>query len=251
MGQIVGVVMCRVDGLADVARNTRILRLRPETGGPFSFRAGQYAQVGFEGTEPRYYSMANCPDDDAFEFHVRDTGADCVGTFVLQQLQHGTRAQVSGPHGDAWLREEHMGPILAIAGGSGLAPVKSIVETALRRGMTQDIYLYAGARDEADVYLDEHFAALAQQHPKLHYVSVLSDPGPAADARRRVGMVSDAVAKDFFSLRNFKAHIAGPLPMVVATIAVLRALNMVDSNIHADAFSAAEIAAKKGRGSPG
>lgn len=251
VGQIVTVVMCRVDGLADVARNTRILRLRPESGRPFFFFAGQYAQVAFEGLEPRYYSMANCPGDEVFEFHIRDNGTDSVGTFVLRQLQPGAQVQVTGPLGDAWLREEHAGPLLAITGGSGLAPGKSIVDTALRRNPAQELYLYAGARNEADVYLEEHFLGLAQRHPRFRFVTVLSDPGPAVNSRRRIGMVSDAVAHDFPDLRDFKAHIAGPLPMVVATIAVLRNLNMPDGNIHADAFAAAEKAAKANKGLPG
>ncbi len=245
MGQNVAEVMCRVDDLAEIARNTRLVRLRPETGKPFSFRAGQYAKVGFEGVEPRYFSMASCPEDAAFEFHIRGNGTDPVGDFVLHELQRGTRAGVSGPFGEAWLREDHRGPILAVAGGSGLAPIKSIVETALRRGMTQDIYLYAGARDEADVYLEEHFIELVRQYPRLHYISVLSNPGSAVKAGRRLGLVSDAVAQDFRSLGEFKAHVAGPLPMVISTIAVLRALDMRDANIHADAFEAAELAVKK------
>src|SRR5688572_4069132 len=112
--------MCRVDDLVDLARNTRLVRLRPVSGAPFAFRAGQYVQVGFDGLEPRFYSLANCPDDDGLEFHIRDSGADRVGDFVLRRLQRGAPVRITGPFGEAWLREDHSGPILAVAGGSGL-----------------------------------------------------------------------------------------------------------------------------------
>ena len=227
------------------------MRLRPETGDVFSFRAGQYARVDFDGQQPRFYSLANCPDDDCFEFHVRDSGADRVGDFILHRLQRGASARVTGPFGEAWLREHHAGPILAVAGGSGLAPIKSVIETALRRGMPQDIYLYAGARDEADVYLDEHFIDLTRRHPRLRYVTVLSAPGPQVATGRRVGLVSDAVADDFEDLSGFKAYIAGPLPMVTATVAVLRARGIEDADIHADAFGATATAPAEKKGTAG
>ena len=228
-------VMCRVVDLVDVARNTRVVRLRPEAGKTFVFRAGQYAQVRFEGREPRFYSLANCPEDGGLEFHIRDNGADLVGSFVLRELENGARVEVRGPYGEAWLREDHAGPLLAVAGGSGLAPMQSIVETALRRDVSRDIHLYVGARDEADVYLDDHFIELTRRYPRLRYVLVLS----AAEGRtlRRCGFVSQAVADDFPDLAGFKAHIAGPLPMVEATVAVLRAKGMTDADIHADALT--------------
>ena len=159
------------------------------------------------------------------------------------------RGEPGQPLTDLPTTRNFVGPILAVAGGSGLAPIKSIVETALRRGMTQDIHLYAGARDEADVYLDRHFIDLAQRYPSLRYVTVLSAPEPGAATTRRVGLVSDAVGEDFRNLQGFKAHVAGPLPMVAATVAVLRALGMRDSDIHADALGASDAAATgiKGR----
>jgi len=108
--------------------------------------------------------------------------------------------------------DAHTGPILAIAGGSGLAPIKSIVETALDNGHRQPIHLYVGVRDERDLYLEAHFAALAARHRNLRFVPVLSQPH--ASARRRTGFVHEAVLTDIGDVDGAKAYIAGPPVMV-------------------------------------
>ncbi len=85
------------------------------------------------------------------------------------------------------LRQRHSGPILCIAGRSGLAPVKSIVETALDHGMKQPIHVYFGVPAERDLYLIEHFLALAERHPNLTFAPVLSE---AKSAQYRSGFVA-------------------------------------------------------------
>ena len=104
------------------------------------------------------------------------------------------RCQVRGPGGTAYLRVKHTGPILAIAGGSGLAPIKSIVETALYERLTQPIHMYFGVRDERDLYLEHHFQTLAFQYPNFRFTPVLSEP-QGSTQRRRSGFVTDAVAR--------------------------------------------------------
>ena len=115
-----------------------------------AFSAGQFAKVAFAPGLARDYSMANVPDTAELEFHVRRIPGGLASSHVWEHLREGDRVRVEGPFGDCWLREEHAGPIVCVAGGSGLAPVKSIVETALRRGMTNPIHLYFGVRAERE-----------------------------------------------------------------------------------------------------
>ena len=70
-----------------------------------------------------------------------------------------TSVRVEGPFGASYLRETHRGPIIAVAGGSGMAPIKSIVERALQKALPQHIYFYFGVRTERDLYLHDHFAS--------------------------------------------------------------------------------------------
>ena len=234
---------CRVAELKQTTHDIRILRLAIETGGPYTFSAGQYAAVAFAGQPPRDYSMANRPDEPLLEFHVRAMEGGKVSHFVNRDLKIGDRVTLEGPMGLAFWREGHTGPIVAVAGGSGLAPIKSIVEAALARGAAQPIHFYFGVREERDVYGEAAFQALARLHSNLRVTVVLSDAkGPT---RRRTGFLGDAIAKDFQTLDGCKVYLAGPPIMVETTAKVVERLGARKEDIHADPFySAHELVAK-------
>jgi CDP-4-dehydro-6-deoxyglucose reductase/ferredoxin-NAD(P)+ reductase (naphthalene dioxygenase ferredoxin-specific) len=229
---LVRTLSCRVLALARPARGITVVRLEVLSGGPFAFSAGQYARVAFPDQPPRDYSLANRPDEPVLEFHIRDNARAGAGAAPFDRLARGDRATVEGPFGEGWLRQAHAGPILAVAGGSGIAPVKAIVETALAKGMRQDIRLYHGVCTEADLYLEGHFQALARAHSNFRFTPVLSHPEGGTD--RRTGLVSDAVAEDFARLSAWTAYLAGPPAMVAATVGVLTARGMDRADIHSD-----------------
>ena len=225
---------CRVAELVDATHDIKIVRLEVGEGGPFGFSAGQYARLVFHGLPPRDFSMASRPGESPLEFHIRLTPGGAVSAYVATELRAGDEVRVEGPYGLAHLRESHRGPILALAGGSGLAPVKSIVETALANGMPQGIKLYFGVRDERDLYLENHFTGLAARHPNLGFVPVLSQP--SRPTRRRTGLLCDAIAEDFGDVDGCKAYLAGPPVMVESAVAVLRQRGIRDQDCHADPF---------------
>jgi naphthalene 1,2-dioxygenase ferredoxin reductase component len=236
-------LLCRVAGIDKLTHDIRRVLLAVERGGPFVFSAGQFASLGFGALPPRDYSMANRPGERLLEFHIRRMGAGSVSEHVASRLRPGDPVRLTGPLGTAYLRERHSGPILAIAGGSGLAPIKSIVETALSRPPARPIRLYFGARDGRDLYLVEHFAALASRHADFRFVPVLSEP--RGRTAYRTGLVQEAAAEALAALPGAKAYLAGPPAMVEAASALLRAGGLAQSHIHADAFySAAEMAAR-------
>jgi naphthalene 1,2-dioxygenase ferredoxin reductase component len=225
---------CRVVGLDALTHDIMGVRLAIESGGPFTFSAGQYASLRFGNLPARDYSMANRPDNSMLEFHIRRMGSGSVSAHVSERLRLGDAVTVQGPFGTSYLRDKHTGPIIAIAGGSGLAPIKSIIDTALDQGLRQPMRLYFGARDERDIYLEDHFRALAAQHPNFRFIPVLSSPSGAT--ARRVGLVHEAAAADLADLDGAKAYLAGPPPMVEAATALLRERGVQRSDIHADAF---------------
>ena len=234
------VLACKVVGLDDATHDIKRVRLAIESGGPFDFSAGQFASVTFEGCPPRDYSMANVPGDPVLEFHVRRTQGGATSAHVAERLTLGDGVRVEGPFGASYLREGHRGPIIAVAGGSGMAPLKSIVERAIQKEMPQHIYFYFGVRSERDLYLHEHFTALAEKHPRLHFTPVLSE-GPGG--RLRTGLVHEAVAQDFDELDGCKAYLAGPPVMVEAASKLFEQRGMRRIDVHADAFyTAAEMA---------
>ena len=231
---------CRVIGVDDATHDIKRLRLGIVSGGPFDFSAGQFASVTFEGCPPRDYSMANVPGDPILEFHVRRTAGGATSGHVSEKLKVGDPVRVEGPFGPSYLRETHRGPIIAVAGGSGMAPIKSVVERALQKALPQHIYFYFGVRSERDLYLHDHFARLAETHKNLHFIPVLSE---GDSEERRLGLVHEAVAQDFDEFDGCKAYLAGPPVMVEAATKLFEQRGMRRIDIHADAFyTAAEMA---------
>jgi len=239
------VLACKVVGLDDATHDIKRVRLSIEVGGPFDFSAGQFASVTFAGCAPRDYSMANVPGDPILEFHVRRTQGGATSAFVAEKLKIGDPVRVEGPFGASYLRETHRGPIIAVAGGSGMAPLKSIVERAIQKEMPQHIYFYFGVRSERDLYLHDHFARLAKKHPHLHFTPVLSEAAANSPGGGglRTGLVHEAVAADFDEFDGCKAYLAGPPVMVEAATKLFEQRGMRRLDVHADAFyTAAEMA---------
>ena len=225
---------CRVTAIDALTHDIRRLRLAIESGGPFTFTPGQYADVRFPGLPGRHYSMAGQPDDDELTFYVRIVEGGAASRHLADTAQPGDTVAVKGPLGSAYLRESRAGPIIAIAGGSGLAPIQSIVDRAAALDWPDPAHVYFGVRDERDLYMVKHFEDLARRHANFTFTPVLSEP--AADTARRTGFVTDAVKADFDSLEGYAAYLAGPPPMVEAAQAMLPALGVAEKDIHADAF---------------
>ncbi len=225
---------CAVESVETGTHDIRVVKLTLPNGA-IDFTPGQFMELTFDGLPKRDYSIASQPGDSYLEFHIRLVPGGAVTPFVLDQLGKGDSVKVRGPLGVSYLRAKHRGPILALAGGSGLAPVKSIVDRALALEMQQPIHLYFGVRDEQDLYLEDYFSGLAAAHDNFSFVPVLSDPTGATD--RRTGFVHDAVKADFDTLDGNKVYIAGPPIMVDACTHEAIQLGVRQDDFHADPFT--------------
>lgn len=225
---------CRVEALGYLTHDTKLIRLEIVEGGPLAFSAGQYAKLVFPDIAEKYYSIASLPGDTGLEFHIRRAGEGSSSHFVLDQLSVGDAVEVTAPMGKSYFRNRHEGPVLCVAGGSGLAPIRCIVETALRDDPGRELHLYFGARDEPDIYLEDRFVELLEKHRNFSFTPVLS--APSADTPRRTGFVHEAVATDIPSFQGWKAYLCGPPPMVNAMVELLRERGLSEDDIHADAF---------------
>lgn len=224
---------CRVVTLQRATHEISILHLEPETAGAFRFEAGQYASLKFGDRPARDYSMANRPDEPILEFHIRDTGSGGASGYVASTLRPGENVKLAGPFGAMRLRKDHPGPMLCVAGGSGLAPMKAIVETALATGWRQPIHLYFGVRDARDLYLTGHFDALAGCARNFRFVAAVAHEAPAD---RRRGTVAEAIAEDLGGMDSVVAYLAGPPTMIEEVRALLLARGLAAADILADPF---------------
>lgn len=217
-----------------VTHDINRIQIANDEGERLSFAAGQYVRLTFPGLPSRDYSIASPSGSQVLEFHIRRVRGGAVSDPIHAQVRPGAPVLVEGPFGSSFLRERHAGPMLCIAGGSGLAPIKCIVEAAIASGMRQPIHIYFGARSSRDLYLVEHFRALTRQHSYLTFTPVLSDV--SGDGIWRTGLVTDAVAEDLQDLDGWKAYCAGPPGMVEAAIQTTRTNGLRSGDLHADVF---------------
>jgi ferredoxin-NAD(P)+ reductase (naphthalene dioxygenase ferredoxin-specific) len=226
-----------VTGVEDLTHDIKRLVLRPAR--PIAFSPGQYAILQFANGLQRPYSMAGVADTELLEFHIRLVPGGRVTTYIGETLKVGDAVRVSGPMGSSYLRSKHAGPVLCIAGGTGLAPVLSILRGATCAGMSNPTHVYVGARSPRDVYGIEWLRELTDRNPSLR-IHVVTDVRSASSGFR-TGLVTEAVAADWPSLAGFRAYVCGAPPMVEAAALLLRQRGVAEQHIHADAFYASGV----------
>ncbi|MBS0393798.1 MAG: 2Fe-2S iron-sulfur cluster binding domain-containing protein [Proteobacteria bacterium] len=230
---------CRVERIEALAPDVRAVFLRLPAIEEFRFEAGQYLDVLLPGGLRRSFSIASPPHDAApIELHVRRVPGGAFSERVFRALAPGALLQVQGPLGHFVYREPDgaAGPLLLVAGGTGFAPIKSILRHLLERGLTRPVHLYVGARHEADLYAHDWIGGQCAAQPRLRYVPVLSMASAAEAARHRTGLVHEALLADFASLADAEVYAAGPPPMVAALRATLPARGLPAGHLHVDAF---------------
>lgn len=234
--------------LEDIARETR--RLVIDLDREMTFNPGQYVTIEVPGSEEtRTYSMANPPGEPGrIELQIRRTpGGLATDGWIYKNLAAGDAVRLSGPYGRFFLREARTEPAILIGGGTGLAPLKSIVRHVLETGLPQRLYLYQGARAQPDLYDVDLFRALESEHPgQFTYRPCLSQEewdGPH-------GLVTDVVAADFPTCRGHTAYLCGPPPMVEAALKTLMKKRLFPKDIYREDFFDASDKATGGVRSP-
>ncbi len=228
---------CRVQQLEKLTRDIVSLKLKVASTEPFAFSPGQFVYIEFEGFPKREYSIASYVDD-TLEFYIRKIPDGTVSSFVWDYLVAGETVRVSGPHGNMFFREQHDGPVIAVAGGSGLSAIQPIVRESVRYYPERSFLLYHGVRDEADIYRSEIFETLSNWHSAFEYHPVLSEA--TGERSQKVGMLHEVLSEEIQDLSDGKAYLAGPPPMVRSCSDVLQSKGLDSMNIHADLFFTTE-----------
>jgi len=234
--------------LGDIARETS--RLVIDLDHEIMFNPGQYVTIEVPETDAtRTYSMATPPGEPGrIELQIRRTPGG-LGTdgWIFKSLAVGDTIRLSGPYGRFFLREARTEPAILIGGGTGLAPLKSIVRHVLDTGLPQQLFLYQGARTQADLYDVDFFRALESDYPdQFAYRPCLSQE----EWDGRHGMVTDAVAADFPTCRGHTAYLCGPPPMVEAALKTLMRKRLFPKDIYREDFFDASDKATGGVRSP-
>ncbi|WP_374691738.1 2Fe-2S iron-sulfur cluster-binding protein [Accumulibacter sp.] len=211
--------------------------LRLPDGEQISFKAGQYVNILLEDGQRRAFSFANPPHQPDFvELQIRLMPGGRFTTHVFETMREGDEVRFEGPIGDFTLRESER-PIVFVAGATGFAPVKSMVEDAFKRGLKREIHLYWGVKALKDLYLPELPARWAREHSNFHFIPVLSEPAPEDRWSGRTGLVHEAILADFPELQQHEIYACGSVRMVEAIFPFLKQHGAEDGACFSDAFS--------------
>jgi CDP-4-dehydro-6-deoxyglucose reductase len=226
---------CRVARHDMLANDVMRIYLKQPDNQRLQFLAGQYINILLEDGRQRAFSLANAPHDDEYlELHVRRVDDGEYTGYLFSELEDKAIMRIEGPLGTFFLREHSTRSIILMAGGTGFAPIKSIIEHALSENIQRPMHFYWGVRAEQDLYLKDLPEQWAREHENFHYTPVLSEPG--ADWTGRSGYVHQAIADDFDDLSGYEVYTAGPPVMVEAGARTFAKLGLPLEYYFSDSF---------------
>jgi CDP-4-dehydro-6-deoxyglucose reductase len=228
------IMPCRVQKMERVADDVVVLSLKLPANERLQFFAGQYIEFLLKDGKRRAFSIANAPhDDECVTLHIRHVpGGEFTG-HVFGAMKEKEILRFQAPLGSFFLREDSQKPIILLAGGTGFAPIKSIVEHAIHAGSTRTMHLYWGARDSKGLYLSNLPQQWVAAHAHIRYVPVLSDESWVG----RTGFVHKAVLEDHADMSGFQVYACGAPAMIDAARADYAAAGLPADEFCADAFS--------------
>jgi CDP-4-dehydro-6-deoxyglucose reductase len=238
---------CRVESIDKVAHDVAIVKLKLPTTERLQYLAGQYLDFLFKDGRRRSFSIATPPHaDQLLELHIRHVPGGWFTDQLFGSYKGREILRLEGPLGAFYLREESDKPIILVAGGTGFAPIKAVIEHALHSGVTRPMVLYWGVRARRDLYLPDLPGSWQQANPGFTFIPVLSDPSPGDDWPGRTGFVHRAVMDDFRDLAGYQVYACGAPAMIDAARRDFVALrNLPPGEFFADSFTlAAEAEAR-------
>lgn len=216
---------------------------------PLTFTAGQYANLSLPALNSvsRAYSFAGtcaAAGADELEFFIRHVPGGELSPLFQSADMVGEPVQVEGPHGDFWLRPDDT-PVLAIAGGSGLAPLLSVLRQGVAEGIRRPVTLLFGARSQQDLYCLAEIEQLANDWAgPFEFIPVLSDEPLTSDWTGMRGMVTQAIEGRISG--DAQVYLCGPAPMIDAAISECQKFSVRPTQIFFDKFlDSRDLAAQK------
>lgn len=234
----------RVSSLRKLSHDVMEMKLKLPAQERLAFRAGQYIEFLLRNRKRRAFSIANSPSNDQeLELHLRHVEGGYFTDHVFKQMKEKALVRIEGPHGCFFVRDEEGAPkrpIIFVAGGTGFAPIKGMIEQLIEQQDKRPFYLYWGVREQRDLYLDKLAKKWARQLEALRYIPVLSDEPDSTEWHGRTGYVHEAVAQDFDDLGGYDVYMAGPPPMIEAAKTAFSDKGLPEEQLFYDSFDYAK-----------
>ncbi len=238
------IMPARVVQMEKLADDVMRLSLKLAEGQRLQYLAGQYIDILLSGNQRRSFSLSTSPlSDELLQLHIRHVPGGFFTGHVFTKMQEKDLVRFQGPYGMFFLREDSDRPAILVAGGTGFAPIKSILEYAFAKGITRPLHLYWGVRAKRDLYLHELPQAWAREQGNFKFTPVLSEPRPEDRWDGRQGWVHEAVVADYPDLRGYEVYASGPPPMIEALKATVKKHGLPEDRLYYDSFEFAHASA--------
>ena len=217
----------------------RIELIEPRT---IDFLAGQYIQLEseeYKGREAvmRAYSISSAPSDNRhIEIMIRKVPEGICTTWVFDHLKEGDDIYFSGPYGEFHLTDTDA-PIIFIGGGSGMAPIWSILQDMIEKGIQRETSYFFGALTQKDLFYAKELGKMSRERDWFTFIPALSREAENSDWQGERGLITDIVKSYFPDTSSHEAYLCGSPGMIDACVSVLKSGGMPENKIYYDKFA--------------
>jgi Na+-transporting NADH:ubiquinone oxidoreductase subunit F len=227
-----------VESISPLTHDTRLFRFRLDDPAEISFRPGQFVQFRIPGAgEERAYSIASSPNSpNIIELIVRLVPGGLSTTYLFNKLKVGDRVYLTGPYGEFYLREDTDAPIILVGGGSGSAPIRSIITFLKEKNSPRKIISFYGGRTPRDIYFSEEYKKLEQEMKDFTHYPAVSEPVDGDGWNGEKGLITQVMERHLQNIPHYEAYLCGPEIMIQFAIKTLCKCGMSESKIFYDKF---------------
>jgi CDP-4-dehydro-6-deoxyglucose reductase len=227
----------RIEQLQKLNHDVMLVELKLPEHETFRYMAGQYIDILLKDGRRRSFSMASPPGEGhLLQLHIRRVPGGYFTGQVFETLKEKDILRIEGPLGSFWFRDDSPRQAILVAGGTGFAPIKAIIEQQLASGSTRPLHFFWGVRASQDLYMRELVEAWDAEYPNFHFIPVLSEPAAEEQWEGETGFVHEAVARRFPALGKFDVYLCGPPPMIDAARERFSSQGLPDTQIFSDSF---------------
>ena len=228
---------CRAEHIKQLSHDVMQIHLKLPESERLQFLAGQYIEFILKDGRRRAFSIANAPHQDEYlELHIRHVPGGSFTGHVFDEMKDRALLRIEGPLGSFYLREQSLRPVLMMAGGTGFAPLKGMLEHAFYIGFNQPIHLFWGVRSKRDLYMDELPRQWQNQYPNFKYTPVLSEPQAEDQWQHATGLVHETLMAQYPDLSKFDIYMSGPPPMIEVATHAFNRQGAEPDHMYSDAF---------------
>jgi len=235
VGQKIQTIPCKVASVDLMTDDVIAIKFRLPPTAKFDYLPGQYVDLSFKGIK-RSYSIANAKQvSGGVELHIRKVPNGKMSELLFNGLKENQLMRIEGPKGTFFVKANNK-PLILIATGTGIAPIKAIVEQLISEQDSRKIHIYWGMQYANELYCEE-ISEFAAQYQHIHFNPVLSKE---LDESCRKGYVQNAVCQDFDSLADYEVYACGSLNMINDAKRLFLSKELLSDAFHSDAFTSAK-----------